>query len=74
VVGKPEKNPAWYGPDELKKRIAAGDLKESSPVQAARDIFGEDNVRLYTGGIPGVFLDQGKATAAKLERLLTWSR
>lgn len=74
VVSKPEENPSWYGPDDLKKRIAAGDLEDSSPARAACDIFGEDNVRLYTGGIPGVFLDQGKATAAKLDRLLTWTK
>lgn len=74
VVDKDAGDLAWCGPDELKRKIAAGDLKESSPARVALDIFGEDNVRLYTGGIPGVFLDQGKATAAKLHRLLTWSR
>jgi len=73
VVDKDAGDPAWCGPDELKRRIAAGELKESSPARAARDIFGEDKVRLYTGGIPRVFLDQGRATAAKLHRLLTWS-
>lgn len=74
VVDKDAGGPNWYGPDELSKRIAAGGLKESSPVRAARDIFGEGNVRLYTGGIPSVFLNRGSATAAKLDQLLTWSK
>jgi hypothetical protein len=42
-------------------------------MNAARDIFGEENVRLYGGGVPDVFLDKGKVTSAKLEQLLTWS-
>jgi hypothetical protein len=42
-------------------------------VDAARDIFGEKNVRFYGGGVPNVFLDGGQATAAKLEQLLNWS-
>jgi len=69
VVDKDDKNPDWYGPTELKTRS----LGESSPVKAAHDIFGEDNVRFYGGGVPNVFLDGGRATDAKLEQLLTWS-
>jgi hypothetical protein len=68
VVSKDDKNPHWYGPTELKKRSFA----ESSPLKAACDIFGAENVRFYGGGIPDVFLDEGKATDAKLEQLLTW--
>jgi hypothetical protein len=42
-------------------------------VNAAIDIFGDDNVRFYGGGVPNVFLDSGgRATDATLERLLTW--
>jgi hypothetical protein len=37
------------------------------------DIFGEDSVRFYGGGIPNVFLDGGRATDTKLEYLLNWS-
>jgi hypothetical protein len=57
---KDDKNPDWYGPSELKTRCIA----ESSPVNAARDIFGKENVRFYGGGIPEVFLDKGKVTDA----------
>jgi hypothetical protein len=73
VVDMDDGGTSWCGPDELTGRIAAGRLKEASPARAARDIFGENNVRMYTGGIPAVFLDGGRPTAAKLEQLLTWS-
>jgi hypothetical protein len=36
----------------------------------ARDIFDEENVRFYGGGIPEGFLDTGKVTDAKLQQLL----
>ena len=59
----------WHGPDELGAQ--ASDLPGS--VRNARDIFGSENVRLFAGGIPGVFLDGGTAvTGAAVERLLTW--
>jgi hypothetical protein len=68
VVGLDRDNPDWFGPTELKH------FPEASTVRAACDIFGEDNVRFYGGGVPGVFLDSGgRATDAMLERLLTWS-
>jgi hypothetical protein len=73
VVDKDPKNPGWYRPAELEKRVETGSLKESSPARAAGDIFGRENVRLYGGGIPEVFLDRGEATDAKLDQLLTWS-
>jgi hypothetical protein len=69
IVGLDRDNPDWYGPTELKTRAF---LKEHT-VKAAVDLFGEDNVRFYGGGIPNVFLDRGKATDAKVEQLLTWS-
>lgn len=68
VVSKDDKNPDWYGPSELKTRC----ISESSPVGAARDIFGEENVRFYGGGIPEVFLDRGKVTDLRLQHLLNW--
>ena len=68
VVNRDERNSGWYGPAELKNRPLGGDT-----VKAARDIFGDDNVRFYGGGIPSVFLDGGVATDDALERLLNWS-
>ena len=35
------------------------DLPIDHVVEAARDIFGPENVRFYGGGIPNVFLDGG---------------
>ena len=58
VVGKDDKTPDWYGPTELK----TWSFGESSPVKAARDIFGEENVRFYGGGVPNVFRDAGRQT------------
>jgi hypothetical protein len=69
VVNWDESNSGWYGPTELNDKIPPG----GDTVKAARDIFGEENVRFYGGGVPNVFLDEGMATDAALERLLNWS-
>jgi hypothetical protein len=50
-----------------------GSFRESSPVITAGDIFGEENLRFYGGGIPNVFLDGATVTESKVEKLLTWS-
>ncbi|HTU32887.1 MAG TPA: hypothetical protein VMF66_03700 [Candidatus Acidoferrum sp.] len=71
VVDKDGSDPRWYGPAELERRMRT--LNKASPVRAACDIFGRQRVRFYDGGIPDVFLDQGTATDAKLDQLLTWS-
>jgi hypothetical protein len=73
VVGKDDVHPEWYGPTELKALRLKKSFPESSPAIAAGDIFGEENVRFYGGGIPNVFLDGNAVTEAKLEKLLTWS-
>jgi hypothetical protein len=73
VIGKDKRNPHWYGPTEVQRRIQKGRFSESAPVVAACDIFGGENVRFYGGGIPEVFLDKGRATSAKLKYLLKWS-
>jgi hypothetical protein len=68
VVGKDESNPDWYGPADFKART----FSASNTIGAAVDIFGEEQVRFYGGGIPQVFLNNGRATKEKLEELLTW--
>lgn len=68
VVNWDDKYPGWYKPIELNSIQNLPDA-----VKAARDIFGEDNVRFYGGGIPNVFLDGDRATSAAVERLLKWS-
>jgi hypothetical protein len=70
IVGWEPSSPDWYGPIALETpRFAKVDV-----VQAAKDIFGKDNIRFYGGGVPNVFLDGGgKVTKDKLEHLLDWS-
>ncbi len=70
VVNKDGANPGWYRPDEIKIRRIA-DTK--NVIKAAQDVFGEENVRFYGGGIPEVFLERGSATEAKLDKLLVWA-
>ncbi len=78
VVGR-DNNPQWFGPSELdakledmkKAGIEKGDAPRST-LEAARDLFGKDNVRFYGGGIPNVFLDGGRVTDSAVDNLLTW--
>ncbi len=70
IVDKYTSNPDWYGPGALKAR----DFLKRPVVVAAKDIFGEKNIRFFGGGVPNVFLDEGgRATTDKLEQLLNWS-
>lgn len=73
VVGRDQ--PArWLGPSEWPKIIENLDSQESPrpTLEAARDLFEQDNVRFYGAGIPNVFLDGGEVTDAAVERLLNW--
>ena len=45
---------------------------DSKALEAARDLFGKDNVRFYGHGIPQVLLEGGHVTDAAVERLLNW--
>jgi hypothetical protein len=70
IVNRDTSNPNWYGPDALRSL----NFSKDHVVEAARDIFGPENIRFYGGGIPNVFLDGGgQVTTDKLEHLLTWS-
>lgn len=69
VVGKREWGDRWFDPSEWPGR----ELEEpNSPLKGAVELFGEDNVRVYGGGIPQVFLDGDRVTDAAVERLLNW--
>ena len=78
VVGR-DNSPQWFGPSELdakledmkKAGIEKGDAPRST-LEAARDLFGKENVRFYGGGIPNVFLDGGRVTDSAVDNLLTW--
>ncbi|WP_321477417.1 hypothetical protein [uncultured Paludibaculum sp.] len=71
VVDKGDRNPGWYGPADIDLRLA--ELPALSPVRAARDIFGPENVRFFGGGIPDVFLDGAAPTNERVNKLLNWA-
>lgn len=75
VIDLNPKRPDWYGPEDLNQIIKdfPGDFPENHGIRAARDIFGKDKVRFYGGGVPNVFLENGRVTDAALEKLLNWS-
>jgi len=73
VVNLDNKHPDWYGPAKLKNQNTLERSLGGDTVKTAQDIFGQDNVRFYGGGIPNVFLDGGIASDAAIERLLNWS-
>ena len=64
----------WYGAEAWPSLLAKMDVGKPprTTLEAARDLFGEKNVRLYSGGIPNVFLDGSKVTDAAVNKLLTW--
>ncbi|HEY6348785.1 MAG TPA: hypothetical protein VI636_05185 [Candidatus Angelobacter sp.] len=70
VVDLDSKHPGWYRSGDLRPLIK--NLPDDRGLKAACDIFGEDRVRFYGGGVPNVFLDGNRATDAALERLLNW--
>lgn len=74
VVMGTEHDDRWFGPSEWPALLSGMDSGEPprSTLEAARDLFGEENVRFYGSGIPQVFLDGSRVTDAAVERLLKW--
>ena len=68
-------NRCWLEPSEWPEQMKSRDKSETPrrTLEAARDIFGEKNVRFYGGGVPNVFLKGGQVTEAAVNRLLNWS-
>ena len=64
----------WYGAEAWPSLLAKMDMGKPprTTLEAARDLFGEKNVRFYSGGIPNVFLDGGRVTDAAVSKLLKW--
>ena len=73
VVGR-DNSPRWFGPSEWPAMLSS--MKKGEPpcttLEAARDLFGQENVRFYGGEIPNVFLDGGRVTDSAVDKLLTW--
>ena len=65
----------WFDSSEWPAMLRNMDKGKAprTTLEAARDLFGEENVRFYGGGIPNVFLDGGGVTASAVDRLLTWT-
>ena len=70
VVDKKAGSAAWFGPEALRGKT---ELHEGTAVKAAQDLFGQDNVRFYRGGVPDVFSEGGTVQDHAVERLLVWS-
>ena len=73
VVGS-TKDHRWLGPSDWRKQLDEMKLGETprTTLEAARNLFGEGNVRFYGGGTPQVWMDGGDVKLA-VERFLTWS-
>jgi hypothetical protein len=76
VVGR-EYGDKWHSKDEIDRLLV--EMKQSKPcepptttLQAARDLFGKDNVRFYGGGIPNVFCDGDTVSKVKFDRLINF--
>ena len=74
IVSQSEHGSRWFGPSEWPAMLSSMKKGESprTTLEAARDLFGKDNVRFYGGGIPDVFLDGGRVTDSAVDKLLTW--
>lgn len=75
VTRRDEHDKRWYGPSACDAILEDNQCEESlrDTLRATRDLFGKENVRFYGGGIPNVFLDEGKVTDSVVEKLLRWS-
>ena len=73
VVGT-DCGPQWFHHREWSGMLRDMDEGKAprATLEAARDLFGGENVRFYGGGIPNVFLDGGRVTDSAVNKLLTW--
>ena len=64
----------WFGWRELDEQLKKGEChRHRETLEAARDLFGKENVRFYGGGIPRVFLGSGNTvTESAMDKLLDW--
>lgn len=73
VVGRDGQR-QWLGPREWLAKLPKMTQGEAprTTLEAARDLFGEENVRFYGGGIPNVFVESDHVTDSAVHKLLTW--
>ena len=68
------RDPRWFGPSEWPAMLPEMEKAEAplTTLEAARGLFGKENVRFYGGGIPNVFLDVGRVTDSAVDDLPIW--
>jgi hypothetical protein len=74
VVAGTEYGNVWHEAAEIDGLLKYMKQSESpaTTIQAARDLFGKDNIRFYGGGIPNVFCDGNMVSKEKILRLINW--
>jgi len=74
VVGQTWED-CWHGPDEIERLLPKMEKGEAprTTLEAARDLFGRDNVRFYGSGIPQVFCEGDTASRLRFQQLIQWS-
>jgi len=74
VVGQTWED-CWHGPDDIERLLPKMEKGEAprTTLEAARDLFGRDNVRFYGGGIPQVFCEGDTPSRLRFQQLIQWS-
>lgn len=74
VVGR-DWGDCWHGSDEINKLLPFMEKGEPprTTLEAARDLFGDANVRFYGGGIPRVFCDGDIVSPHRFQQLIDWN-
>jgi hypothetical protein len=65
----------WHGPEDIGRLLLNMEKGEAprTTLEAARDLFGRDNVRFFGGGIPEVFCDGDTASPIRFHQLIDWN-
>jgi hypothetical protein len=65
----------WHGPDEINQMLPQMEkgVSPRTTLEAARDLFGRDNVRFFGGGIPQVFCEGDTASPRRFQQLIDWT-
>jgi hypothetical protein len=68
-------NDHWHGPDEINQMLPQMEkgVSPRTTLEAARDLFGRDNVRFFGGGIPQVFCEGDTASPRRFQQLIDWT-
>lgn len=65
----------WCGPDEIDSLLSGMETGKAprATLEAARDLFGRENVRFFGSGIPQVFCDGAGASRERVQQLIHWT-